>query len=640
MRPLFRPATLFILLSYLLLSCVPFVPKLLGHPIDRPWHMLNLEAIAWLAVWALFKRPAWFHWLLLPAFLAVPTELYLIVFYGQGISTHHLGIIAETSPREAFEFLGSTIWLLLAIMVAVILWWLLVWRLACRTRALDWRGPTRVLALAALILVAALTGYGDEFGYALTSPISPVASVSNISNVNNVNNVSNASVPASGFGDSSDADEEDADDSDEAEAASTAPRGATGLAWPRLPGWARFTLEFDTFSNSWPFGLMARGVDFYKERNYLSELGEKNRSFSFGARQRQPDTTPEVVILVIGESSRYDRWSVNGYERETNPLLKQETNLITLPDLITPVTATRLSVPVIVSRKPAMQSLKDGFSEKSLLTAYKEAGFKTYWISNQISVGHFDTPVSVFAKEADVVEFLNLGGFTNRSNFDQILFDPLSHALADPAPKKLIVLHTLGSHWNYSQRYPRSFDRWQPSLFGVEQPVYTDTKIKPQMSNSYDSSILYTDWFLAHVIDSLKQSAPLSTLMYLSDHGQTLYDGSCKLAFHGHNTQFEFHIPGLLWYSDHYRQRYPEKVQQLLRHRKARLATENVFDTLLDLGDIDYRTARPEWSFASSRFKQHKRYVDSYGWTNYDNAIVKGDCREVIDRHHPLTQEK
>ena len=28
--------------------------------------------------------------------------------------------------------------------------------------------------------------------------------------------------------------------------------------------------------------------------------------------------------MVIGESSRYDRWSLNGYARETNPLLAQE----------------------------------------------------------------------------------------------------------------------------------------------------------------------------------------------------------------------------------------------------------------------------------------------------------------------------
>jgi len=78
----------------------------------------------------------------------------------------------------------------------------------------------------------------------------------------------------------------------------------------------------------------------------------------------------------------------------------------------------------------------------------------------------------------------------------------------------------------------------------------------------------------------------------------------------------------------------------LKRLRKARLATENVFHSLLDLGDITYDDQRLEWSFLNKQFKTHKRYVDSYGWTNYDHATFKGDCREVIDKGTPLKREK
>ena len=257
-----------------------------------------------------------------------------------------------------------------------------------------------------------------------------------------------------------------------------------------------------------------------------------------------------------------------------------------------------------------------------------------------MSFGEFDTPVSVFANEADITQFLNLGGFTNHSNFDQILLNPLQNAIHDPAPKKLIVLHTLGNHWNYSHRYPKAYDKWQPSLFGVPNPAYTDLKIKTQLNNSYDNSILYTDWFLSRVIAGLKEAKELSAMMYVADHGQTLYDGTCNLAFHGHNTQFEFHVPALVWFSDAWRDTYPDKAEQLARHRKARLSTENVFHSLLDLGDIHYPTERLEWSLFSKELKAHKRYVDSYGWSDYDNATFKGDCREVMDRKKPLAQEQ
>lgn len=271
--------------------------------------------------------------------------------------------------------------------------------------------------------------------------------------------------------------------------------------------------------------------------------------------------------------------------------------------------------------------------------AFKEAGFRTYWLSNQMSFGQFDTPISVYAKEADVARYLNRGGFSTRSSYDEVLLDPFKAAIVDPAPKKLIVLHTLGNHWNYSHRHPREFDKWQPSLFGMESPSHTDIGIKAQLNNSYDNSVLYTDWFLAQVIDVLKASGQMASLMYVADHGQTLYDGSCKLAFHGHNTQYEFHVPALIWYSDLYRITHPRKVSRLLKHRQARLATENVFHTLVDMADIRYETEQLDWSVLSSKFRPHKRYVDSYGWTDYDNAAFKGDCREVIDKGTPLPRE-
>ena len=153
MRSLFRPAgaslaNAFLLLTYALLTAVPFLPVLLGRAPEHPWQLLTFELLAWLAVWSIFQRPAYFHWLLVPAFLALPTEIYLFVFYGQGISTHHLGIIFETSPKEAMEFLGQKVWLMGAVMLAVVAWCLLSWYAATRTRSLDWRGKSRPAAIA------------------------------------------------------------------------------------------------------------------------------------------------------------------------------------------------------------------------------------------------------------------------------------------------------------------------------------------------------------------------------------------------------------------------------------------------------------------------------------------------------------
>jgi glucan phosphoethanolaminetransferase (alkaline phosphatase superfamily) len=644
MRFLLRPANLFILITYLLLSVVPFAPLLFsGQKVDAPYPIFGMEVVAWMTVWVICKRPAYFHILLLPAFFALPIELYLRAFYGQGISTHHLGIIVETSPKEAVEFLGNKIWMLAVIVVGVIAWWIAAWIAAWRTRDLDWSDKSRLVIFVLLVIGASAWLYGQQYGVQAPPP------------------------GPSALADASDDDSDDADDSDPASSSSPAsssiastsastpsmvlpPSAATANAsaskavsqsLPKLPFWAQVPFDAHTFGNTWPFGLVVRGIDFWKERQYLAELAYKSTLFKFGAHQVGAAVDmPQIVVVVIGESSRFDRWSLNGYNRDTNPLLKKEGNVVSMANLVTAVSATRLSVPVIVSRKPATMSLQAGFSEKSFLSAYKEAGFKTFWLSNQMSFGQFDTPISVFAKEADVVQFLNLGGFTDTSSFDQVLLDPMQRAISDPAPKKLIVLHSLGNHWNYSHRYPKEFDNWKPSLFGVENPAYTDLRLKPQLNNSYDNSILYTDWFLSHVIDKLKQTQVLTSLLYVSDHGQTLYDGTCNLAFHGHNTQFEFHIPALVWYSDQYLSTYPDKVAQLIKNKKTRLSTENIFHTVLDMADIRYSTEKLDWSFVSKKLKRHKRYVDSYGWSDYDNSFFKGDCREVIDKGQPLKQER
>lgn len=603
MSPKPRFAGLFLALSYFALSLAPFFPLLFGHRVDNAIRIAGMEIVAWVALWSVFVRPRYFHLLLLPAFLALPVEIYLNAYFNQGISSHHLGIIVETSPREAIEFMGSRLWLATTVLSGAIMWWILCWRAAFRTDALDWRDDSRWFAIALLSIALGVWLYEHEFG----SENSGVVAAANSTN-----------------------------------ASSTAITASHSLVWrlPELPSWASIPFDGKLLASSWPLGLPLRGYEFWREREYLGDLSAKSKGFSFGAQQANLLKVSQVVVMVIGESSRYDRWSLNGYMRDTTPLLKNETNLVSLSNLVTAVSATRLSVPVLVSRKPAIQSLKAGFTEKSFLSAFKEAGFKTYWISNQMSFGQFDTPVSVFAKEADVTHFLNLGGFSSNASYDEVLLEPLRVAINDPSQKKLIVLHTLGNHWNYSHRHPREYDKWQPSLYDVSRPVHTDLRIKEQLNNSYDNSVLYTDWFLSQVIGELKSSKQMTSMMYVADHGQTLYDGSCKLAFHGHNTQYEFHVPALVWYSDLYRATHPGKINELLKNKRAKLSTENVFHSLVDMADIRYKTEQLEWSFLSRHLRSHKRYVDSYGWADYDNAVFKGDCREVIDRGTPLMQEK
>jgi glucan phosphoethanolaminetransferase (alkaline phosphatase superfamily) len=570
--------------------------------------LLSYELIAWLILWSVFKSPRWFHYLLIPAFLVIPIEIYLRIYFGQGISTHHLGIITETSPKEAIEFLGNKVWLLLLVIAITIAWWWSLLISARKTKELDWQHSSRWFCIATISCLFIVWSYGARVGVASAS----------------AKNGSQSQVSERKFW----------------QLRSWEELQTYLDQQPALPNWLESAYDLESFSRSWPLGIWARLGDFYQERRYLTSLNEKSLQFRFHAQQAAGNDFQQTIVVVIGESSRFDRWSLNGYERITTPNLDQENNLVSFSDMITAVAATRLSVPIITTRKPATQSLKPGFTEKSFLSAYKEAGFKTFWISNQMSFGQFDTPTSVIAKEADVTQFLNLGGFTNNSSYDEVLLTPMQTALQDSAPNKLIVIHSLGNHWNYSHRYPQNFDRWKPSLFGIEKPAYTNLKNKEALNNSYDNSILYNDWILSRMIRQLKAIPHMTALWYISDHGQTLYDGSCNLAFHGHNTKYEFHIPAFVWYSDQYAAQHPNKIQHLKAHQHAKLSTENVFHSIVDMVDIRYPDEKLERSVFSPLWTYHTRYVDSYGWTHYDDAYLKGDCREVIDNKQPLKQEK
>ena len=156
-----RPV-LIVAASYLLLSALPLFPVLAGRDIAEPALLAAATFLSWISAWALFKRPAYFHVLLLPAFLALPVEIYLQFYFGQSISVHHIGILAETSPGEALEFIGNKVWLVVGASIFTVTWFALAWRAAWRTRGLDWTGHSRMVAASLLCIGLALWLFSDN----------------------------------------------------------------------------------------------------------------------------------------------------------------------------------------------------------------------------------------------------------------------------------------------------------------------------------------------------------------------------------------------------------------------------------------------------------------------------------------------
>lgn len=574
--------------SYLLLTSVSIAP--LMHVHNHEQILLTLLAVicCWFALWSVFRHPRNFHFLLLPAFLLTPVELFLQTHFRQGLTAHHIGIATESTMREAFEFSGGMFWYFCAAQIIMLCWWAAVFAALRNTPALTWHGPTRLVMLAIVTCCTGLALY--DWGASIAKAESIYL------NQNTSQPVQKRKVVSTSM-------------------------------FSSVSPFTKGDLE-----KAWPFSLALVATDYLAERQNLNELMAKNKDFRFHANATKLSGKNKVIVMVIGESSRYDRWEINGYTRSTTSRLKAEKNLVSFSDIITPVSATRLSVPIMLTRKPAQLGLQKGFNEKSFLTAFSEAGYKTYWLSNQLTLGNFDTPVSVYAKEADIIQYVNIGGADHRSSFDEALLPPLRTALADKHPLKLIVLHTMGSHWNYGERYPRLFDHWKPSILSGSNATFTDRRYKELVNNSYDSSIRYTDWFLGQVIDVLNKTEQPTALLYSADHGQVLYDGMCEYAFHGRSTAFEFHIPAFVWYSQQLASEAEskDKLNNLQLNKDKKLTTENLFHSLVDLGGIEYPTQDLHRSVFSNKFLSQQRLVDAGVWTDYDAAELRGDCREVV----------
>lgn len=350
-------------------------------------------------------------------------------------------------------------------------------------------------------------------------------------------------------------------------------------------------LEMDLSS---PAGVISQAITVYSsvQRHQIDQ--QQREKFSFGA-VKEPSDQPEVYVFVIGESVRSDRLGLNGYHRDTTPRLDDLDNLVSYSDAICEYPLTQYSVPIMLSRAD-IAAFDKAFKEKSVVAAMNEAGFETHWISTQ-PFSYYGGFIHLLAGDADNYQYLD-------RVHDGVMLDTLDEVLANAktgARKTFIVIHTLGSHQSYAVRYPSEF-----KIFDEEG---ADLTRKEQLNNTYDNSIIYTDWFLSEVIGRLEALDIAAGLMYASDHGENLLDDEKELLGHGFGNAYDFPIPILFWHSDEYKERFPEKVANARQNKNAKLSTANMFYALADMADIRFDGFQPEMSFLDTSHTARPRIV-------------------------------
>jgi glucan phosphoethanolaminetransferase (alkaline phosphatase superfamily) len=382
---------------------------------------------------------------------------------------------------------------------------------------------------------------------------------------------------------------------------------------------------FSSLNQSFLPGLLFRLYDYQQQQQLLQHYRQQLQNFSFEAKHKTDDQA-EVYVLVLGETSRMQNLQLNGYARPTTPRLSQQPGLVSLSNVVSPWSWTRMAVPTIVTRKPASNS-QLYFAEPSLLTLFKQAGFQTYWFSVQSPVGFHDSPVSLYALEADQYKFINPTDYQSQGAYDGELLPLLQQALTSPGQKKFIVLHTLGSHYRYSDRYPAEFEVFQPSIRHSHLGLH-DRQARELLINSYDNSILYLDYVADQIIRQLQQTDVISALWYISDHGEVLFDQDCPLSGHGHHSAYDHRPASFVWLSPQLQQRQPEAWQQLQQHSAAALTSSNVFDSLAALAQIEFPSARAELNIFANTWQPQPRPL--MNGADFDRSPTDTLCQQRL----------
>lgn len=329
---------------------------------------------------------------------------------------------------------------------------------------------------------------------------------------------------------------------------------------------------------------------------------QTSQQFIFSAQSSHPIEEKEIYVMVIGETSRAANWRLYGYHRATNPKLVERKGVISFSHVLTESNTTHKSVPMLMSSVSAVD-FDSIYNRKSIITAFKEAGFHTLFFSNQRYNHSF---IDFFGQEADHSVFIKESVDHKGADLsDDALLELVSRELRSDRKKLFIVLHTYGSHFNYKERYPTESAYFKPDF-----PVDAKVQYRSNLINAYDNSTRYTDDFLDRLMTLVARQKASSAILYTSDHGEDIFDDDRQLFLHASPvpSYFQIHVPFLLWLSQEYRVRYPS-IEKIARAHSAKQISSSCsfFHTLLELGGVQTSCRNDSCSVVSDQFVERPR---------------------------------
>jgi lipid A ethanolaminephosphotransferase len=300
------------------------------------------------------------------------------------------------------------------------------------------------------------------------------------------------------------------------------------------------------------------------------------------------DVERELFILVIGETARADRFSLNGYARDTNPQLRRA-NAISFSNFWACGTSTAVSVPCMFSLI-GMDGFdtKKGAAQENLLDVLEHAGVNVLWLDN-----NSDSKDVALRVPYQSYKSPNVNPLCDPECRDVGMLSSLQkHIDAQPKGDIFIVLHQMGNHGPaYFKRYPPEFEKFRPACQSADLGQCS----REEINNAYDNAILYTDFFLGKVIELLKNNDKTfeTALLYVSDHGESLGENGVYL--HGLPRAIapdaQLNVPAIMWLGSGFSD---VDLSALQGKRDSRFTHDNLAHTVLGTMEIETAVYRRE----------------------------------------------
>ncbi len=327
-------------------------------------------------------------------------------------------------------------------------------------------------------------------------------------------------------------------------------------------------------------------VLFNQNENFTRE--DIHKSFSF---EEITDNEDVIGVFVIGESARYGNFGINGYHRNTTPLLSKMNNVISYKSRSCS-SSTFLSVPCMLSRY-GEKNIDKIEHESTLLSVLTKLGFETIWIGTQSITKHYKNRKGGSFYDEVNFHMIPGGSIVMLPNSHDGKLLPYLEQNIESAGKKFIVLHTTGSHWNYSARYPKEFEKFKPVMQDANNTDAASCKSTERL-NSYDNSILYTDYVLSAIINRLKNKKAF--VIYASDHGESLGENGCLTHGSEKYVKEQRQVPFIVWMSDSYKASNKKKWKLMQKKKKKYISHDYIFHTILDCLNIKSDAIDPKLS--------------------------------------------